>query len=50
MFLMLRFWGDRARWMTIADVFAILAALALPWSTSLGGHLRGVLARRRGVG
>src|SRR6478735_3058544 len=35
MFLMLRFWGDRARWMTIADVFVILTALALPWSTSL---------------
>ena len=30
-----RYWRDRARWMTIADVFAVLAALTLPWSTSL---------------
>ena len=30
-----RYWRDRALWTTIADVFAILAALALPWSTSL---------------
>jgi O-antigen ligase len=30
-----RYWQDRARWTTIADVFAILAALTLPWSTSL---------------
>jgi O-antigen ligase len=28
---------DRAIWMTIADVFAILAALTLPWSTTLPG-------------
>ncbi|HMM88146.1 O-antigen ligase family protein [Bradyrhizobium sp.] len=30
-----RYWRDRATWMTIADIFAILAALTLPWSTSL---------------
>ena len=33
--LVLRYWRDRALWTTIADVFAILAALTLPWSTSL---------------
>lgn len=31
----LRYWRDRALWTTIADVFAVLTALALPWSTSL---------------
>ena len=30
-----RYWRDRQRWMTAADVFAVLAALTLPWSTSL---------------
>ena len=35
MSLVRRYWRDRARWMTIADVFVILAALTLPWSTSL---------------
>lgn len=30
-----RYWRDRATWITIADIFAILAALTLPWSTSL---------------
>ena len=35
MSLVRQYWRDRALWMTIADVFAILAALALPWSTSL---------------
>ena len=30
-----RYWRDRAMWTTIADVFAILAAFSLPWSTSL---------------
>ena len=30
-----RYSRDRALWTTIADVFAILAALALPWSTTL---------------
>ena len=29
-----RYWRDRALWTTIADVFAILAALSLPWSTT----------------
>ena len=32
-----RHWRDQATWMTIADVFAILAALTLPWSTTLPG-------------
>jgi O-antigen ligase len=32
-----RFWRDRAKWMTVADVFAVLAALTLPWSTTLPG-------------
>jgi O-antigen ligase len=31
----LRYWRDRALWTTIADVFAVLMALTLPWSTSL---------------
>lgn len=35
MSLVRRYWRDRALWTTIADTFAILAALALPWSTSL---------------
>ena len=35
MLLVRRYWRDRALWTTIADVFAILAALALPWSTTL---------------
>ena len=30
-----RYWRDVTLWTTIADVFAILAALTLPWSTSL---------------
>jgi hypothetical protein len=30
-----RYWRDQALWTTIADVFAILAALTLPWSTTL---------------
>ena len=28
-------WRDPATWTTVADIFAILTALALPWSTSL---------------
>ena len=32
-----RYWRDQATWMTIADVFAILAALTLPWSTLKSG-------------
>jgi O-antigen ligase len=35
MSLVRRYWRDRALWTAIADVFAILAALALPWSTTL---------------
>ena len=30
-----RYWRDQALWTKIADVFAILAALTLPWSTTL---------------
>lgn len=30
-----RYWRDRERWMIAADVFVILTALTLPWSTSL---------------
>jgi O-antigen ligase len=37
MLLVRRYWRDRALWTTIADVFAILAALTLPWSTTLPG-------------
>ena len=33
--LVLRYLRDRALWTAIADVFAILAALSLPWSTTL---------------
>jgi len=33
--LVRRYWRDRALWTTIADIFAILAALTLPWSTTL---------------
>jgi len=35
--LVRRYWRDRELWTTIADVFAILAALTLPWSTTLPG-------------
>ena len=35
MLLVRRYWRDRALWTTIADVFAILAAFVLPWSTTL---------------
>jgi O-antigen ligase len=31
----LRLWRDPAAWATAADIFAVLTALALPWSTSL---------------
>jgi hypothetical protein len=34
MSLVRRYWRDRTLWTTIADVFAILAALSLPWSTT----------------
>jgi O-antigen ligase len=33
--VLLRWWRDPAAWMTTADVFVILIALVLPWSTSL---------------
>ncbi len=35
MSLLRRYWRDQALWTTIADVFAILTALSLPWSTTL---------------
>jgi O-antigen ligase len=34
---MRRNWRDHATWMTVADVFAVLVALTLPWSTTLPG-------------
>ena len=33
--LILRLWRDPAAWATTADIFVILIALSLPWSTSL---------------
>jgi O-antigen ligase len=33
--IVLRLWRDPAAWITAADIFAVLTALALPWSTSL---------------
>jgi O-antigen ligase len=33
--VVVRLWRDPAAWMTAADIFAVLTALALPWSTSL---------------
>ena len=33
--LLWRLWRDPAAWATTADIFAILIALSLPWSTSL---------------
>src|SRR5215218_3414227 len=35
MSLVRQYWRDRALWVTIADVFAILTALTLSWSTTL---------------
>jgi hypothetical protein len=35
MSLVRRYWRDQALWTTIADIFAILVALTLPWSTTL---------------
>ncbi|MGA8899583.1 O-antigen ligase family protein [Bradyrhizobium sp.] len=35
--LLLKRWRDPAAWMTTADIFAVLLALSLPWSTSLVG-------------
>jgi hypothetical protein len=37
MALLARRWRDPAAWATTVDVFAILVALSLPWSTSLVG-------------
>jgi O-antigen ligase len=34
MVLFWRYWRDRTLWITIADVFAILTAFSLPWSTT----------------
>jgi hypothetical protein len=33
--LLARLWRDPAAWVTTVDVFAVLTALSLPWSTSL---------------
>jgi hypothetical protein len=33
--IVLRLWRDPVAWVTAADIFAVLTALALPWSTSL---------------
>jgi O-antigen ligase len=33
--IVLRLWRDPAAWVMAADIFAVLTALALPWSTSL---------------
>jgi hypothetical protein len=33
--LVRRYWRDQALWTTIADIFAILAAVTLPWSTTV---------------
>ena len=35
--LLLKRWRDPAAWMTTADIFVVLLALSLPWSTSLVG-------------
>jgi O-antigen ligase len=35
--LLLKRWRDPAAWMTTTDIFAVLLALSLPWSTSLVG-------------
>jgi O-antigen ligase len=42
--LLWRRWRDPAAWMDTADIFAVLLALSLPWSTSLVGIFAGVLA------
>ncbi|MGC1553761.1 MAG: O-antigen ligase family protein [Bradyrhizobium sp.] len=34
---LLKRWRDPAAWMTTADIFVVLLALSLPWSTSLVG-------------
>jgi O-antigen ligase len=40
--LLLKRWRDPAAWMTTVDIFAVLLALSLPWSTSLVGIFAGV--------
>jgi hypothetical protein len=35
--LLARLWRDPAAWMSTADIFVILVALSLPWSTTLVG-------------
>jgi O-antigen ligase len=35
-------WRDPAAWARVADIFAVLIALSLPWSTSLVGIFAGV--------
>jgi O-antigen ligase len=40
--LLLKRWRDPAAWMTTADIFVVLLALSLPWSTSLVGIFAGV--------
>jgi len=42
--LLWRRWRDPAAWMDTADIFAVLLALSLPWSTSLVAIFAGVLA------
>ena len=40
----MQFWRwvrNPAFWMTVADIFAVLTAFALPWSTSLVARARG---------
>jgi hypothetical protein len=39
-------WRDPAAWITTVDIFAILLALSLPWSTSLAGIFSGLLLAR----
>ena len=41
-------WRDPAAWMTTADIFAVLVAAALPWSTSLVGIFAVALRRHDG--
>ena len=39
--LLWRLWRDPAAWATTADIFVILIAVSLPWSTSLVDRARG---------
>ena len=45
--MLARRWRDPAAWAKTADIFAILIALSLPWSTSLVGDFRDRLAGLR---